>query len=131
MPDNGTEDLRRLEQALLDAATRADPARLDALLDPEFAEIGALGTVSNRQQTLASLAAEDGSIKRLATDLRIRSIAPGVALVNYRLVRTDQRTGIASRSWRTSIWRQDASGAWRILFHQGTPAAPAADPAPG
>jgi len=52
------EQLRLLEERLLDPEVRHDRAAAAALLDPEFLEIGSSGRLFTREQILAFLAEE-------------------------------------------------------------------------
>lgn len=106
-----------LERELLEAAARASPARVAELLDEGFVEFGSSGRVWDRAGIIAGLAAEGGGVARRAEDMRVRMLAPDVALVTYRAVRETE--GAAFRTLRSSVWvRRD--GAWRMAFHQGT-----------
>ncbi len=107
-----------LEMELIQPAVRHNRARMEALLDPEFVEIGASGRVWSRPQILDLLATEQHFEPPQITDFQVRTlipnIAPQLALVTYR-TRSPQR-GAALRS---SLWRCDGSQ-WRCVFHQGT-----------
>jgi len=107
------EQLRLLEERLLDPEVRHDRAAAAALLDPEFLEIGSSGRLFTREQILAFLAEEAPSAVELR-DFAARTLAPGVALVRWRSVRPD-----GAACLRSSVWiRRD--GGWRMIFHQGT-----------
>lgn len=113
-----TATLRQLEESILDPAVRADPARLRALLTPEFTEFGASGRVFDRDGIVAVLAAERPLAARQARGFKVRLIAPGAALTTWRVQRDD---GI--ETLRSSVWQQQADGRWLMVFHQGTLAA--------
>jgi len=113
-----TATLRQLEESILDPAVRADPARLRALLTPEFMEFGASGRVFDRDGIIAVLAAEPTRVARQARGFKVRLIAPGAALTTWRVQRDD---GI--ETLRSSVWQQQADGRWLMVFHQGTLAA--------
>lgn len=114
-----TAELRALEDSILDPALRADPARLRALLAPDFTEFGASGRVFDRDGIVAALAAESGRpATRRARGFKVRLLAPGVALTTWRVQRDD-----GSETLRSSIWQRQADGRWLIVFHQGTLAA--------
>ncbi len=113
-----TATLRQLEESILDPAVRADPARLRALLTPEFMEFGASGRVFDRDGIIAVLAAEPARVARQARGFKVRLIAPGAALTTWRVQRDD---GI--ETLRSSVWQQQADGRWLMVFHQGTLAA--------
>ncbi|NZA27518.1 DUF4440 domain-containing protein [Luteimonas sp. SJ-92] len=106
-----------LELMLLDAAVRASPARLDALIAADFREIAASGRMFGKDEVLARLPLETGVGFR-AEAMEVRAVAPGVVLLVYRAHR--EAGGRCAVSRRSSLWRRDAEG-WRMAFHQGTP----------
>lgn len=110
--------LESLERALLDPGVRADHARLDALIADDFMEIGASGAVFGKAEVLSELPERDG-IAFETGRMRVHAVTDDVVRVAYGVTRragTDMR-----RSLRASWWRRDADGAWRMVFHQGTP----------
>jgi ribonuclease HI len=109
------------ELALLDPAVRRDRRRLMALLDDDFEEFGASGRVWTHDEIVDGLATGQFEPPEIE-DFRCRVLAPGVALVTYRTVRTTTLTAARSAANRSSIWTE-VEGGWRIRFHQGTPAA--------
>lgn len=113
-----TAQLRQLEDSILDPTMRADPARMRALLAPEFMEFGASGRVFDRDGIIAVLAAEPTRLARQARGFKVRLVAPGAALTTWRVQRDD---GI--ETLRSSVWQQQADGRWLMVFHQGTLAA--------
>ena len=110
--------LEALERALLDPAVRADRARLDGLIAEDFLEIGASGAVFGKDDVLARLPGESG-VAYEALPMRVQRISADVARVLYT-VRRDA-DGDVRGSLRSSWWRLDADGCWRMVFHQGTP----------
>ncbi len=117
------EHLRALEERLFEQQVRNSRPALEALLSPEFREIGASGRLYTCDTIIAALLQEptDG-IKRRLTDFDTQLLAPGLALVTYRAVR-DIPTQPSIHSLRSSVWRQEPDGHWRMVFHQGTLAA--------
>lgn len=108
-----------LEQELQACTTRSDAARLSQLLADDFVEFGASGNVwSGKAQVIAGLQ-EEVFAKRRMTAFVLKVLSEGVALVTYRC----HREG-AGDSLRSSVWRKE-EGQWRMVFHQGTPAAQA------
>lgn len=112
--------LRRLETELHQPETRADRARADALLHPEFEEIGASGSRYDKAQALRSLSAADSRRRVHADDFAVREIAGGAALLTYRTERVDDDGTRGRHALRSSLWVETPSG-WRLRFHQGTP----------
>jgi glyoxylase I family protein len=118
-PDRSVEqELRVLEESLLEADVRASAAKIKDLLADEFVEFGASGRVYDRCEVLGSLRAES-SVRRSLTDFRVRLLAPGVALATYRAERRGEHGKRAVRSLRSSVWKH-VGDRWQLVFHQGT-----------
>ncbi len=112
------DQLLASERALLDPAIRRDRTRVSALLAEDFIEFGASGRIWTRCEILDLLEAEPYAPPVLE-DFACRLIAPGVALVTYKAVRTEAQTGQGPVTLRSSIWIEESAG-WRLRFHQGT-----------
>lgn len=110
--------LETLERALLDPAVCADRACFDNLIADDFLEIGASGAVFGTADVLAGLPGESG-VAYEALPMRVQRIGADVARVLYAVRR--EADGEVRRSLRSSWWRLDADGCWRMVFHQGTP----------
>lgn len=108
-----------LETALLRGDVRRDAGQLDGLLDEAFREIGASGQAYGKAEVLGRLPGEQAPVFTPA-DFDGRLLADGLAQLTYRLTIVRPGEGGASRSWRSSLWRQDGNR-WRMVFHQGTP----------
>ncbi len=95
---------------------------LERLLAPDFREIGSSGRLYGFEEIITALLQEpaDGTTRTL-TDFEIQPLAANVMLATYRSERTAPDAP-SVRSLRSSIWRRDADGIWRMVFHQGTPA---------
>jgi crotonobetainyl-CoA:carnitine CoA-transferase CaiB-like acyl-CoA transferase len=104
------------ELRLLRPAVRRDPELVDALLDPGFVEFGASGRRWDRAAMVAAIGAEltDGTEPEVS-EVDAQRLAADLVQVTYR---TD-RPGRSVR--RSSLWRKDSGGDWRLCFHQGTP----------
>lgn len=110
-----------LERALHDPDVRADAARLAALLDDGFSEIGSSGNAFDRSAALAEIPRQRAQVVIESDDFHVRLLAPSLAQVRYRSCYVVE--GVHQRmSLRSSLWRLH-DGRWRMLFHQGTPAA--------
>lgn len=101
------------ERALLSSEVRSDAERVRALLAADFAEIGASGRRWLREETIVALSEEDGGPVPETSDWLFNELAPGLVLVNYRLVAPGRETR------RSSLWQLSASGP-ALRFHQGT-----------
>jgi ribonuclease HI len=115
-------ELLRAETQLLDPDFRRDRNRVDALLAPDFVEIGASGRLWTREAILDLLASEDYAPPVLE-DFTCHPIAAHVVLVTYRTVCTDAASSRSQITLRSSLWiRQPGtqSPRWTVRFHQGT-----------
>ncbi|MER6184139.1 DUF4440 domain-containing protein [Streptomyces sp. NPDC001652] len=103
------------ELRLLDPEVRASPARVLALLDPEFTEIGASGRRWDAESILS--VTSGGSVSAESpvevSEMSGAVLAPGVVHLTYFAENQGRRT------WRSSLWRLTETG-WRMYFHQGT-----------
>ena len=107
------EEILALERRLLDPAVRCNRAALEALLDPDFTEIGQSGRLWSRSEILAELPAAPGfDGPRTVCDAVALEVGAGVVLLTYLIAETGTR--------RSSLWRSGEMG-WRMVFHQGTP----------
>lgn len=117
-----TDELRQLEECLLQPEFRRNRAAVDALLADDFTEFGSSGRAFTKQEILTLLETETPILLRLA-DFRAHVLAPDVALVVYRSVRPDGPPTPGAAFLRSSLWVR-REGRWQMLFHQGTPIAP-------
>ena len=100
--------------------TALDPAEvLSELLAADFIEFGSSDRRYTKGEILDSLAAESG-VHFALSDFTLRSLAPGVALATYQVLRSTAGGEVAKRSLRSSIWMM-LDGRWPMLVHQGTP----------
>lgn len=113
------DHLEALERALHDPVVRGDVARLSALLDDDFSEIGSSGAVFGRDAALAEIPCDRAQVCIVSEDYAVVLLAPSLAQVRYRsayvIDGARQRTVL-----RSSLWRQ-CGDVWRMVFHQGTP----------
>ncbi|WP_345783308.1 DUF4440 domain-containing protein [Actinomycetospora termitidis] len=84
------------------------------MIDPEFREYGASGREWDRESVLTVVFAADHEPLDVSDEAAVR-LAEDIVLVTYRTRRRERTT------LRSSIWRRDPGGPWRVLFHQGTP----------
>jgi hypothetical protein len=121
MQDSIRAELEALETELHRLDTRANRARMEALLHPDFVEFGRSGTLYTRAEILA----EYDSGKTLPTidtrHFRVTLLGANVALVTYVSAHVSADGTSSSRhTLRSSIWVQEESR-WQMRFHQGTP----------
>jgi hypothetical protein len=116
MTDDDIQMVVDRELALLSLPVRRSPQRLDELLDPDFREIGASGQLWTRAATIAALISDhpDSETALDVTEMAAEPLTGDLIQVMY----VSSRQG--KRARRSSLWRRSA-GAWRVIFHQGTP----------
>ncbi len=117
-PEALTELLTALERELHDPAVRRDRARLHALLDAEFVEVGASGRMYTKAALVAHLSDEAPAAIH-ADDFRVVVLAPDVAFVTYRSWRVAHDGARGAATLRSSLWRKTGQG-WQLRYHQGT-----------
>jgi hypothetical protein len=117
--ERASTQLRKLEESLLDTAVRRDGERLRQLLADDFLEFGSSGRVWTRKSIIDLLATETNFFPPQIEEFQCSFLSDKVALVTYRTVRTDAKTGERLASLRSSIWTR-TDGEWRMRFHQGT-----------
>lgn len=107
------DDIAALEESLLTDAVRSDRDRVDALLHPEFTEIGSSGRLWSRARMLAAIAPLENrtTFELVGTD----RLADDLVLLRWR---SRSRGSVVLRS---SLWQRTTRG-WQLRFHQGTPA---------
>ena len=101
-----------LESSLLNPTTRRDSEILTRVIADDFLEFGASGRAYNKKAVVDSLSTEPKRRFKVSV-FHMRELAPGCALVTYRL-REKKLTSL-----RSSIWIL-RDGNWEITFHQGT-----------
>ena len=125
MPEALHDALVALEVELHRGATRADRARMEALLHPQFLEFGRSGTLWTREATLDEFAAPGAAAKAPAIHAHafvLHPLADGLALLSYRSAHVAPDGTHHRRTLRSSVWQRNAAGHWQLRFHQGTPA---------
>jgi hypothetical protein len=107
------------EYESLSLECRADAARLERLLAPDFHEFGASGGEIGYEGTaeLVARSTDSDSEPIKIENLRGQWLADGLVMVKY----TSENLG--RRANRTSLWRRTEAGHWQIFHHQGTIAA--------
>jgi hypothetical protein len=97
--------------------SRAD---FDAMMMPDFWEVGASGTTHSREFVLDELEKRHGISQKAGegvwetSEFRVQTLAEDVYLLTYVLLQDKIRT-----TRRATIWRRTTEG-WKIVFHQGT-----------
>jgi hypothetical protein len=106
------DELRMLEQQLLDPAMRADAAFLEQILADDFQEIGQSGRRYDKPTAMSELAVAPGfDGPRTILDFEAREVQEGLVLAIYVIAETATQ--------RSSLWRK-RGGMWQLVFHQAT-----------
>ena len=105
------------ELSLLRPDVRSSAEAVEALLDPEFVEVGASGRRWDRPAMVAALGAGEITDPEpiQATEVAGVQLADDLVHVTY----VSRRTG-GTPVRRSSLWRR-TDGTWRLYYHQGTP----------
>lgn len=118
-PNHLADHLLALETALQTREVRNSEEKLRELLAPEFREFGRSGLAYTFDDIVARLVTESGPDNTSISDFNATMLSDTIALATYRGARIsdDGRRLLTNRS---SIWRLDPDGKWRMVFHQGT-----------
>ncbi|HEY0123397.1 MAG TPA: nuclear transport factor 2 family protein [Rhizobium sp.] len=118
--DDRQAHLKDLEERLFDPAVRGSRPALAELLSADFREIGSSGQIFDLEDILTQLPANPEDIAlRTLEDFDARLLSDGIALVTYRATRTSPDKPTV-KTLRSSIWRLEEDGKWRMISHQGT-----------
>jgi hypothetical protein len=115
--------LTDLETELFDPDTRRNRARLEALLHPQFFEIGRSGRVHTRDDVLTQLPNEREPAAIRAHGFALQTVSEDVMLLTYQSAQAASSGALERHTLRASVWKRSPNG-WRIVFHQATPTQP-------
>ncbi len=114
------QQLRKLEEDMLQPEIRRSPEAVASLLTDDFCEFGSSGRIFSKSEILEALRTETGGQISIA-DFCVRSLTAETALVTYRAIRRADAHQAGRTSLRSSMWVL-RDGRWQMLFHQGTSA---------
>ncbi|MGE0884409.1 MAG: DUF4440 domain-containing protein [Blastocatellales bacterium] len=117
------EQIRQLEERLVNPAVRKSEMELNELFADEFVEVGSSGKIYDKRQTIQPLLEESG-FRVMMTNFKILVLSADCVLLSYRAAisfNTDETKTVFSL--RSSIWKRNGDQ-WQIIFHQGTPSNP-------
>ena len=121
---NTADQLKQLEEQLLDPDVRRNSALVSTLLADNFIEFGSSGRVFDKAAILEDLKEdlknESARPASLLSDFSTREIAPNAVLATWKSTRRNLSGEIVDQFWRSSLWML-LDGRWQITFHQGTP----------
>ena len=105
------------ESRLLDNAVRKNPDEIRKILAPDFIEFCASGKIYKyKDGDMFDEFTEE--INYRIHDFSVKEIATDTVLATYWIENATEKC--YRRSNRSSIWKR-VDGAWKIIFHQGTP----------
>ena len=110
--------LQALEESMWRTDTRFDRAYMEAVLHPEFTEVGRSGRLFSREEVL-DMPHVEIRVEIPRETFAVSEVADGVALVSYQTIPVDSLHGSAHRS---SLWIAVGTR-WLLRYHQGTPSA--------
>jgi hypothetical protein len=111
------EELKRREPIFHRREFAGSREAIEAMVAPDFWEIGASGRRYSREYVLETLEArQDDPVEDddwQTRDFHCRELARDLYLLTYTLLQGERHTR------RATIWRRTAAG-WVVVFHQGT-----------
>lgn len=108
--------LQALEESMWRTETRFDRSYMEAVLHPNFVEIGRSGRLFSRAEVLDKQWVEI-SVEIPLSDLTFSEICANAVLLTYTTVPLRSEHGAARRS---SVWVLEGDR-WLLRYHQGTP----------
>ena len=112
------DNIRNLEDQLLQPEVRRSRPALEAVLADDFTEFATDGAAYSKAQVMDALQSE-AMYQRSLTDFHIVVLAENVVLATYRAIRRNEALNETVESLRSSIWTH-RDGRWQLVFHQGT-----------
>ncbi len=112
-----SDEIRELEETLLDLEVRADSDRIESLIADEFVEFGSSGRLWDKADVVEERPAQSGLTFSL-TDFAANQLGPNLVHATYRASIRDADS--VRHSLRSSLWIF-RSCRIQIVFHQGTP----------
>ena len=116
--DYNLEEIKTLEEKLLNPLIRKSSIEVSKLLADDFIEYGSSGLIYNKQIVINDLQSEC-PINFGTRDFKIKKLATDVILATYIAVKYNDAGIEESSSLRSSIWKLN-DGNWQMIFHQGT-----------
>lgn len=116
------DTLRTLESELHHPGVACTRERLEALLHPDFHEVGRSGRIYTRETVVEHLATRYAPSAVVASDHRVAMLADGCALLTFRSEDRAPDGTPRLAALRASVWLHTPLG-WRLRYHQGTPEA--------
>jgi hypothetical protein len=118
-PGKALEELRSREPIFHRPEHGTGRADFDAMMAPDYWEVGASGRIYRRAEVLDILERRygDPTYDPMAghdvSDFACRAVGDGIWLATYRLRQGDRDTR------RVTVWRREDAW-WAVVYHQGT-----------
>ena len=116
------EHLCSLEVDLHHPGIQLSSERLEALLHPDFHEVGRSGREYDRHTVVNYLSYATVQRHVVSEGFALANLANGAALLTYRSASKDTNGTLFNHTCRASLWVETGVG-WQLRYHQGTPAA--------
>ncbi len=119
--------LQRLELELHHPGVPLTAARIDALLHPDFHEVGRSGTAYSRKTVVRFLSDLTARPATVSDHFRLTRLERRSALLHFRSAERAAGAEPSECKWthhahRSSLWICEGD-AWRLMYHQATPSA--------
>ena len=111
------DEIKKLEEKLLEPLIRKSRTALESLLSDEFIEFSSSGGIYNKTQIIEALLIEENVLYTLK-DFNTKLLSEHVVLATYLCLKNDGSNVI--KSIRSSIWKKSDNAEWTMHFHQGT-----------
>ena len=113
-------ELKLLEESLLQPEVRCDHVKLNKLLHPLFFEVGKSGKQYTREHVIEHLLTAPNEAVVEATDYSISIMTKDCALLTYQSSHRVDGSPLVQLVHRSSLWVK-VSEQWQLFYHQGTP----------
>ena len=115
--------LQALEIELHHPGVRCSSTRLQALLHPDFREVGRSGARYTRDTVIDHLKSQVTPPEVHPSDFAVQALSDACALLTYRSAHRAPDGDFTMHVLRSSIWLKTGSS-WQLVYHQGTPSPP-------
>ncbi len=117
--------IEALEMELHHPGAPCTRARLEQLLHPDFHEVGRSGNPYDRSTVINYLASVTQAPAVVSGCFALMPLSETCVLLTFQSSQTAADSASAPlHTHRSSLWCQGPAG-WQLMYHQGTPAAPA------
>ena len=114
------DQLQAQELELLVLGAKGSRPRLEAILHPEFGEVGRSGHWFDRETCIQFLLSNAAEMKILCENFDLKVVEPNVAYLTYRSVEQNAEGLNIHHALRFSLWHRTDAG-WQLRYHQATP----------